>query len=86
MISLPCQHEKLKKHGKDCKGQQRLKCIGCGTSVSGNNDRPLGEMRLDMKDSLEVLCMLLEGMSIRACPVARSACCSGQPAALCATW
>ena len=32
-----------------------------------NEERPLGDMRIEMKEAVLVLNMLLEGMSIRAC-------------------
>jgi transposase-like protein/IS1 family transposase len=68
MIAPVCSHEQLKKHGKDRKGSQRWKCRSCGATVTrADHNRPLGDMRLDMKDALSVLKMLLEGMSIRAC-------------------
>lgn len=68
MIASICHHEKLAKHGKDRKGNQRWKCSRCGlTLVSESHKRPLGDMRLDMTKAVQILKMLLEGMSIRAC-------------------
>ncbi len=68
MISLACQHENLKKHGKDRKGNQRWKCQKCGSTITkANHERPLGDMRVDLSEAAKVLNMLLEGMSIRAC-------------------
>src|ERR1700683_3897902 len=67
MIAPVCSHEKLTKHGKDRKGNQRWKCACCGATVTRNMERPLGHMRIDLADAAKVLNMLLEGMSIRAC-------------------
>ncbi|HEX4143199.1 MAG TPA: IS1 family transposase [Pirellulales bacterium] len=67
MIAPICSHEKLTKHGRDRKGQQRWKCARCGQTVTRNMERPLGSMRIEMADAAKVLGMLLEGMSIRAC-------------------
>ena len=67
MICIPCQHENRKKHGKDRKGQQRWKCADCGATFISDEQRPLRDMRIDMADAVNVLRMLLEGMSIRAC-------------------
>jgi transposase-like protein/IS1 family transposase len=68
MISLACQHDNLKKHGKDRKGNQRWKCCKCGATVTkAHHERPLGDMRIDLAEAATVLKMLLEGMSIRAC-------------------
>jgi transposase-like protein/IS1 family transposase len=67
MISITCQHEKLSKHGKDRKGNQRWKCNRCGATVTRQMERPLGSMRIELSEATKVLGMLLEGMSIRAC-------------------
>ncbi len=67
MISLACQHDNLKKHGKDRKGNRRWKCCKCGCTVTkANHERPLGNMRTDLADACHVLKMLLEDVSIRA--------------------
>src|SRR5262245_31508601 len=66
MIVVSCQHETFKKSGKDHKGQQRYKCQGCGKTWIDRTARPLGDMRITMKQACQVLGMLLEGMSIRA--------------------
>jgi transposase-like protein/IS1 family transposase len=67
MISVACQHGKLTKHGKDRKGNQRWKCAGCGATVTEEFERPLGDMRIELSAAVNILKMLLEGMSIRAC-------------------
>ena len=66
MISQ-CHHENRNKHGKDRKGQQRWKCRTCGTTFTSEESRPLGDMRIDLDAAAQVLHLLLEGMSIRAC-------------------
>jgi transposase-like protein/IS1 family transposase len=67
MIAPVCRHDKLTKHGKDRKGNQRWKCARCGATVTREVNRPLGDMRIELADAAKVLGMLLEGMSIRAC-------------------
>jgi transposase-like protein/IS1 family transposase len=67
MIAPVCSHEKLTKHGKDRKGAQRWKCNRCGSTVTRQMERPLGSMRIELAQAANVLRMLLEGMSIRAC-------------------
>jgi transposase-like protein/IS1 family transposase len=62
-----CQHENRKKYGRDRKGQQRWKCLDCGATFISDEQRPLGDMRVDLDEAVKVLQMLLEGMSIRAC-------------------
>ena len=67
MIRPTCKHENRKKHGRDRKGQQRFKCRKCGVTFASDEQRPLGDMRIDLDKASLVLGMLLEGMSIRAC-------------------
>jgi IS1 family transposase/transposase-like protein len=64
---IACPHDKLAKHGKDRKGQQRWKCGDCGATITRQIERPLGNMRIELPKAASVLGMLLEGMSIRAC-------------------
>lgn len=66
MIKAACQHTHRAKHGKR-NGQQRWRCRDCQATFTCNEERPLGKMRTDMEDAVQVLVMLLEGMSIRAC-------------------
>src|ERR1051325_5848405 len=66
MIVITCQHETKKKHGKDRKGNPRFRCLTCGATWT-ERAKPLGEMRISMKDATLALNMLLEGMSVRAC-------------------
>lgn len=68
MVALTCTHSRLVKHGRDRKGAQRWKCSDCAkTVVRADHVRPLGNMRLDQAKAVQILKMLLEGMSIRAC-------------------
>lgn len=66
MIVISCQHESTKKHGKDKNGNQRFCCLGCGKTWIDRTARPLGDMRISMKQATLALGMLLEGMSVRA--------------------
>ncbi|MEX2307127.1 MAG: IS1 family transposase [Pirellulales bacterium] len=66
MIVISCQHENTKKHGLDRKGQQRYRCLDCGKTWIEKVTRPLGNMRIELRQAATVLGMLLEGMSIRA--------------------
>jgi transposase-like protein/IS1 family transposase len=66
MILATCQHESTKKHGKDRKGNQRYRCRLCGETWIEPTAKPLGDMRISMRDATLALGMLLEGMSIRA--------------------
>jgi transposase-like protein/IS1 family transposase len=66
MIVITCQHESTKRHGKDRHGNQRFRCLLCGKTFVKFGPRPLGDMRISMKEAVSALAMLLEGMSIRA--------------------
>jgi transposase-like protein/IS1 family transposase len=66
MILATCTHESVKKHGKDRKGQQRFRCRLCGETWIESRPKPLGDMRISMRQATTALGMLLEGMSIRA--------------------
>jgi transposase-like protein/IS1 family transposase len=66
MIVASCQHENSIKRGKDRKGNQRMKCTQCGKFFLANVAKPIGDMRISMKQATVVLGMLVEGMSIRA--------------------
>jgi transposase-like protein/IS1 family transposase len=60
-----CQAE-ARKFGKDRYGNQRYQCLACKKTFSERPTNPLGSMRLDMDKALQVLQLLLEGMSVRA--------------------
>jgi IS1 family transposase/transposase-like protein len=65
---IACAHTDRKKHGKDRHGNQRWKCCLCGATFTSNKyRRPLDDMRIGLDKAVQVLGMLLEGMSIRAC-------------------
>jgi len=65
MLCPICQTEG-RKFGKDRYGNQRFQCQPCGKTYSARPTNPLGLMRLGMDKALQVLSLLLEGMSIRA--------------------
>jgi transposase-like protein/IS1 family transposase len=66
MILISCQHEHATKDGKDRKGNQRYRCQVCGKTFAAETVRPLGNMRISMKQAVSALGMMLEGLSIRA--------------------
>jgi transposase-like protein/IS1 family transposase len=66
VILATCQHESVKKHGKDRKGNQRFRCRLCGETWTESRSKPLGDMRITMKEASTALGMPLEGMSVRA--------------------
>ncbi|MCI0334188.1 MAG: IS1 family transposase [Planctomycetes bacterium] len=66
MIVISCQHEHNTKDGKDRNGNQRFRCKDCGKTFAAEAARPLGNMRISVKDAVNALGMLLEGLSIRA--------------------
>jgi IS1 family transposase/transposase-like protein len=66
MVVSVCQHSEFKKFGKNATGKQRLRCKVCGHCWLEDAPKPLGDMRITMRDATIVLGMLLEGMSIRA--------------------
>lgn len=66
MIVISCEHEHTKKFGKTSKGTPRLRCLDCGKTFVEETAKPIGDMRISMKQAALVLGMLLEGMSIRA--------------------
>lgn len=66
MIAPLCKHESCKKHGKTKQGAQRLRCLNCGKTFLEDTPKPLGDMRISMKQATLALGMLLEGMSVRS--------------------
>ena len=66
MIVISCQHESKKRHGRDRKGNQRFRCLLCGKTFTEAVAKPLGEMRISMKEATTSLGMILEGLSVRA--------------------
>ena len=65
MICASCKHENLKKHGHDRHGNQRYRCTLCGVTWIPVRPKLFGDMRIDEKDGILCLRMLLEGNSIR---------------------
>ena len=66
MIQITCQHERKQKYGKDRKGNQRYKCCLCGQTFGEVTAKPIGDMRISMKEATTILGLLVEGMSVRA--------------------
>lgn len=65
MIAL-CSHPVRKKDGKDRHGNQRYKCLQCGTRFSEEQPSPLGDMRVPLETAKLALRLLVEGSSIRS--------------------
>lgn len=66
MIAPACRHDQVKRFGRDRNGNQRYRCILCGKTWIEPRVQPIGEMRIDHTKALQVLEMLLEGVSIRS--------------------
>jgi len=66
MILATCQHDKSHRHGKDRQGRQRYKCALCSETFVEPVAKPLGDLRISMKDATTIRGMLMEGMSIRS--------------------
>lgn len=66
MILISCEHETTVKCGKHASGRQRLRCKVCGKYLVEETAKPIGDMRIELKDAVTALSLLLEGMSIRA--------------------
>jgi transposase-like protein/IS1 family transposase len=66
MIVISCQHESKKKNGKDRNGNQRFLCLTCGKTFAEETAKPLGDMRITMRQATTAIGMLMEGMSVRA--------------------
>jgi transposase-like protein/IS1 family transposase len=60
-----CQNE-ARKFGRDRDGNQRFQCQTCRKTFSDRPARLLGDMRIELEKALQVLQLLLEGMSVRA--------------------
>lgn len=65
-MNCPACNNPGRKFGKDREGNQRFQCKPCKKTFSERPASPLGTMRLDMDKALQVIQLLLEGMSIRA--------------------
>jgi transposase-like protein/IS1 family transposase len=66
MIQNACQHDQVKKHGRDSRGNQRYKCLLCGKTFSEPKAKLIGDSRLPIDRAVMCLRLLLEGTSIRA--------------------
>lgn len=66
MVVATCQHNETQKHGKDRKGNQRLKCKLCGATFNESKPQPIGNLRISMRQATTALGLMLEGMSLRA--------------------
>jgi transposase-like protein/IS1 family transposase len=66
MIVISCQHETRHKHGKDRQGNQRYKCASCGLTMVDDSAKPLGTLRVTVKQASMALALMMEGMSIRS--------------------
>jgi transposase-like protein len=66
MVVSICQHNSRKKHGRDRNGNQRFRCRICQKTFIERGTRPLGDMRIGLKQAANALALLLEGMSVRA--------------------
>src|SRR5205814_9082554 len=66
MSETSTQPETRHKHGKDRQGNQRFKCAACGQTFVDDSAKPLGNLRVSMKQATMALALMLEGMSIRS--------------------
>ena len=66
MIVANCSHSDRMKHGHDKRGIQRYLCKACGKTFADEPAKPLGTMRLPLREGATALAMLLEGLSIRS--------------------
>jgi len=57
---------RIKKMGKDRKGNQRFRCLTCRKSFSERPERPLGAMQLPLDKALLCLHLLCEGNAVRS--------------------
>jgi transposase-like protein/IS1 family transposase len=66
MIAPLCPHSRVKRFGKDRKGNQRFRCLDCGKTWSVAGPKPLGVMRVPVETAKLALRLLTEGASIRS--------------------
>jgi IS1 family transposase/transposase-like protein len=66
VILISCEHTSLVKRGKGRNGLQRYRCKLCGKYLEEQTAKPIGSMRIDLRDAVLALHLLLEGMSIRS--------------------
>jgi len=67
MTYRKCQHENVKRFGVyGRKRVQRYRCNDCGAMFSEVVAKPLGNHTVDFDKAVQVISLLLEGMSVRA--------------------
>ncbi len=67
MTCVRCHHERVKRFGTyGRKRIQRYRCTACGVTFSDGYPKPLGNHHTEMEKAVQVIGMLLEGISIRA--------------------
>ena len=66
MIVISCQHETRRSTAKIARATSGSSAASCGKTFVDETDKPLGNMRISMKQATMALGMLLEGMSIRS--------------------
>jgi transposase-like protein/IS1 family transposase len=67
MTCKKCQHENVKRFGVyGQKRIQRYRCNDCGATFSEPRPKPLGNHIVDFDRAVQVISLLLQGMSVRA--------------------
>src|SRR5947209_9645340 len=61
-----CDSAKVKKFGKDRKGNQRFRCLACEKTFQEPKHNPLGSMTVPLAKVLLIMRLMVEGMSIRS--------------------
>jgi transposase-like protein/IS1 family transposase len=67
MTCLKCQHTSVKKFGRYGRRKiQRYRCTRCSATFSEPQAKPLGNHTLDLEKAVQIVSLLVEGMSVRA--------------------
>lgn len=67
MTCIKCQHKNVRRFGVYGKKRiQRYRCNGCGATFSEDRPKPLGNHTIDFEKAIQVISLLVEGVSIRA--------------------
>ncbi len=67
MTCARCQHQNVKRFGRYGRRRvQRYRCKSCGATFSEDRPKPLGNHYIDLDRVVQVISLLVEGMSIRA--------------------
>ncbi len=67
MTCTRCQHQNVKRFGVyGRKRIQRFRCKSCDATFSEDRPKPLGNHYIDLDRAVQVISLLVEGMSIRA--------------------